>query len=82
MRCLKEKELVEIIEYGGDIMFDCAGKHYTLCAWNGEQLDIAEQKTEHNHKKFDNVADLLNHYLINGKALKEHVSEMNITYRS
>jgi hypothetical protein len=79
---MTENEFIGVIESGGAIMFDCNGKHYTLLIWTDEPIYIAEQKTEENEAKFETIEDLVEHYMIGGKPLKERVNEIKITFRT
>lgn len=79
---MKINEFIEEIESGGDIMFDCCGKHYTICAWDGEPIDIAEQKTGKNHERFETARDLVENYLIEKKVIKDRIRDVVITFRS
>ena len=45
---LTREEFIEMIDTGGDIMFDCDGRSYTILYWADGGPDIAEQVTEDN----------------------------------
>lgn len=79
---MTENEFIEIVEPGGDIMFDCHGKHYTILMWTDEPIYIAEQVTEENEAEFDTIEELMNNYMIDGVPLKDRVNEIKITFRT
>ncbi len=72
--------MIEHIEFGADIMFDCAGKHYTILGWYEGGPNIAEQVTEANEQVFPTAEALLDGYMIDGKTLGERIDEVIITY--
>lgn len=79
---MTRKELVDSINFGCDIMFDCRGKHYTILGWCPGGPNIAEQITEANEMQFDNGDDLVDHYMIDGKPMINWLDQIDITFSS
>lgn len=72
-------EFVQIARSGGDIMFDCGIRKYTMCVWSGFPIDIAEQVTCANHKTYDTPEKLLDEYIIDDKPLGDQLEKVVIT---
>lgn len=79
---MTENEFVAIIDGGGDIMFDCGDKHFTICYWTDGPIYIAEQETEANEGDFNSAAELLAQYQVNGIPLKDQIDKIVVTYRT
>lgn len=70
--------LIARIDNGEDVEFECCGKRYTICGWCEAGPNIAEQVTEANEQTFKDGADLVDHYLIDGKTVAERIVEMKM----
>ena len=79
---MTKSDFINIIEDGGDIMFDCGDKHFTICYWADGPIYIAEQVTEENEKEYSNVTDLLEQYEVNGVPLGDQIDKITVTYKS
>lgn len=79
---LTREEFIEMIDTGGDIMFDCDGRSYTILCWADGGPDIAEQVTEDNHRSFPDGEALVKGYIVNGKPLEERIAQIRITFCS
>ena len=79
---MTREQFIEAIESGGDIMFDCGDKHFTICYWSDSPIDVAEQITEENHRVFDKPDDLLKEYMVNGLPLGKQLDTVVITFQS
>lgn len=81
---MTRSELVDLIENGGDIMFDCLDKHYTILTWTKEGIFIGEQITETQkediHEYFESAEQLVSNFKVNGIHLYELLDEINITF--
>lgn len=75
-------EFVELIDDGNDIMFKCDGKEFTILGWMDGGPNIAEQNTEENEASYQNGAELLDRYIVNGKTLNERFDQIEITFCS
>lgn len=76
---MDKKELIQLIEKGSDIMFDCLGKHFTILTWTDDGIYIAEQDTEKNEQTFSTATELVDNYIIKGKPLRECLDSLKIT---
>lgn len=80
---MTRSELVDLIENGRDILFDCLDKHYTILTWTAEGIFIGEQITETQkedvHEYFDSAEDLVSNFKVNGIHLYNLLDEVKIT---
>ena len=79
---MTRNELVEAIDFGSDILFDCGNKSYCILGWNDSGPLIAEQKTGNGGMIFKDGADLVENYKINGIALSKQIDRIHITYQT
>ena len=79
---MTQNEFADMVNQGGDFMFDCAGKHYALCYWSDSPIIIAEQNTEANKQEFETVDELMTQYNVNGIPLGEQISKIVVAYQS
>ncbi|SDA20100.1 hypothetical protein SAMN02910447_01681 [Ruminococcus sp. YE71] len=81
---MTKKELIELIDTSGDIMFDCEDKHYTILTWTDEGIFIGEQITEtqkkDRHEYFKTGEQLVSEFLVNGKPLGDICDRIVITF--
>ncbi len=75
-------KFTEIVEDGGDIMFDFEDKHYVIEYWTDCPICICEQITTANSREFETVEEMLENYIIDGKPLKDYVKDIKITFKS
>lgn len=80
---MTRNELVELIENGRDIMFDCLDKHYTILTWTNEGIFIGEQITDTQrddiHEYYDTAEQLVSNFKVNGIYLYELLDKITIT---
>ncbi|MDO4563944.1 MAG: hypothetical protein Q4C12_08980 [Clostridia bacterium] len=69
-----------MIDTGGDIMFDCDSKKYTILCWHDGGPYIAEQGTEANPAIFKDGKSLVQGYTVNGKTLGQRIEQIRITF--
>ncbi len=77
---MTKAELIQKIEDGRDIMFDVAGKHFTILTWMEEGIGIDEQypnDTEMQH--FKTAKELVENFKVNGVALGDLAQGIRIT---
>lgn len=79
---MSRNELVEAIDFGSDIMFDCCDKSFSILGWYEAGPLIAEQSNGNNRQVFKDGADLVDNYKIDGKPLSDHLSNIEITYQT
>ena len=79
---MTRSELVDLIDAGNDIMFDCDGKSFTILGWYEDGPIISEQVTEDNERVFKDGAQLVDNYIINGKPLKDRLHQIDVTFHS
>lgn len=79
---MTRNDFAEMVNQGGDFMFDCGGKHYTLCYWSDSPIIIAEQNTEANEQEFETVEELMDQYKVNGIPIGEQTEKIVVTYQS
>ncbi|MGN1114311.1 MAG: hypothetical protein ACI4RC_04240 [Oscillospiraceae bacterium] len=81
---MTRNELIDLIENGGDIMFDCLDKHYTILTWTDDGIFIGEQITENQkediHEYFDSAEHLVSNFKVNGVHLYDLLDKINITF--
>ena len=77
---MTRSEFIEMIDTGGDIMFDCDGKRYTILCWWEDGPYIAEQVTEANRAVFKDGEALVKGYMVNGKPLEDRIDQIKITF--
>lgn len=81
---MTRNELVNLIENGGDIMFDCMDKHYTILTWTDDGILIGEQITntqkEEINEYFDTAEQLVSEFKVNGIPLCDLLDKINITF--
>ncbi len=81
---MTRNELVDLIENGGDIMFDCLDKHFTILTWTDQGIFIGEQITENQkkdiHEYFDSAEQLVAEFKVNGIHLYDLLDKINITF--
>lgn len=73
---------MEAIDFGSDIVFDCAGKCFCIIGWHDSGPLIAEQKTGNGEMVFKDGADLVDNYKINGVSIANQISNINVTYQT
>lgn len=80
---MTRNELVNLIDNGGDIMFDCLDKHYTILTWTDNGILIGEQITatqkEEINEYFDTAEQLVSEFKVNGIHLYDLLDEIKIT---
>ena len=77
---LTREEFIEMIDTGGDIMFDCDGRSYTILCWADGGPFIVEQVTEKDQASFPDGEALVKGYIVNGKPLEERIAQIRITF--
>ena len=77
---MTREEFIEIIDTGGDIMFDCDGRSYTILCWADGGPFIVEQVTEKDQASFPDGEALVKGYIVNGKPLEERIAQIRITF--
>ncbi|MFT3950979.1 MAG: hypothetical protein QM689_03340 [Oscillospiraceae bacterium] len=81
-----KEDFIKLIDEGGDIMFDCSDKHYTILTWWDDGIFIGEQITadqpEDKHEVFLCAQDLVHSFLVNGEPLETLLSDVVITFYS
>lgn len=78
---MTRNELIERINIGCDIMFDCRDKRFAI-AMTQAGADIAEQTTGKNRAVFPDGASLVAGYCIDGIALADLMPQIKITFCS
>ena len=77
---MTKAELIQKIEDGSDIMFDVAGKHFTILTWMEEGIGIGEQYPNDTEMQYFKTAkELVEGFKINGVALEDLVQGVRIT---
>lgn len=77
---MTKNEFIEKIENGSDIMFDVAGRHYSIFTWMDDGIGIGEQYPHDNEMQFfDTAEDLVENYKIGDKPLSDLISTVVIT---
>ncbi|MDO5125344.1 MAG: hypothetical protein Q4D35_03090 [Ruminococcus sp.] len=81
---MTKSEFIDLIENGGDIMFDCLDKHYTILTWTDDGIFIGEQITETQKEEiseyFNSAEDLVANFKVHGIPLGELIDEVNVTF--
>lgn len=81
---MTRNELVNLIDNGGDIMFDCLDKHYTILTWTDDGILIGEQITdtqkEEINEYFETAEQLVSEFKVNGIPLYDLLDKINITF--
>lgn len=77
---MTKSEFAVLIEDGSDIMFDVAGKHFTILTWMDEGIGIGEQhKPDVPIQHFSDAEDLLDNFEIDGIPFGDLANEIVIT---
>lgn len=77
---MTKNEFIEKIENGSDIMFDAAGKHFSIFTWMDEGIGIGEQYPhDGNMQYFDTAQALVEHFMIGNKPLSDYINTVVIT---
>lgn len=77
---MTKKELIDKIVNGCDIMFDVAGKHFTILTWTDEGIAIGEQHPNDGELQyFDSAEDLVDGFMVDGKSLSSLSAKVVIT---
>ena len=77
---MTKAEWINKIENGRDIMFQVAGKHYTILTWCEEGIGIGEQYPNDTEMKFFHSAkELVEKFKVNDVPLGELVAGIKIT---
>lgn len=71
------ENLVERINFGDDVAFACGNKHYVVCPTE-DGCDIAERTTCKGRAIFPDGETLVNEYMIDGKSIKERITEVRL----
>lgn len=74
---MQADKLIEMINFGDDVAFECGGRHLVVCPTD-EGFDIAERGTCNNRAVFPDGETLVNKYMIDGKSIKERAVEIRI----
>ena len=78
---LTRNEFIEIVDAGNDVMFECSGKKFAVVMTDAG-ADIAEQETCANRQVFEDAAQLLDRYKIDGVALANVLPRCKFTFIS
>lgn len=71
-------KLIERIDFGDDIEFQCNGRMFTILGWMAGGPSVSEQKTMANEAQFSDGETLVENYMIDGKTFAEHFSNVLI----
>lgn len=77
---MTKKTLIDKIENGSDIMFDVAGKHFTILTWMDDGIAIGEQHPNDGELQyFDSAEELVDGFEVDGKSLASLADKVVIT---
>ena len=68
---MTRKELIEKIDKGSDILFDVAGRHFTILTWTDKGIAIGEQNKNTPAEYFDSPEALVDNFKVDGVTLAE-----------
>lgn len=73
-------ELIDLIANGRDIMFDVAGKHYTILTWCEEGIGIDQQyPNDFQMSYYPDATALVENFKVNSVPLGELAAGIRIT---
>ena len=78
---MTREEFIEMIDTGGDIMFDCDGRSYTILCWADGGPFIAVQVTEKDQASFPDGEALVRAISSTEMPLEERIAQIRITLR-
>jgi hypothetical protein len=78
---LTRNEFIEIVDFGNDVMFEYSEKKFAI-VMTEDGIDIAEQNTCANRQVFEDAAQLLARYKIDGIPLEKILQKCKFTYVS
>lgn len=70
-------DLINAINQGSDIEFQCNGKMYTILPWTDEGIVIGPQNSD-NDFIYKTADELINNYRIDGKSIKDMIDQLEI----
>lgn len=77
---MTKNEFVKKIEDGRDIMFDVAGRHYTIVTWLDDGIGIGEQNDQDgNIAVYPDANALVEGFIVGDKHLGDLVDKVVIT---
>ncbi len=76
---LTRETLAARIDFGDDVEFKCCGQKFTILGWYDGGPYISNITIDPNKgQQFKDGADLVDHYLIDGKPIAERIGEMKM----
>ena len=77
---LTRETLAARIDFGDDVEFECHNKSYTILGWykGGPLISDVTVIGADDGQQFKDGADLVDHYLIDGKPIAERIGEMKM----
>lgn len=76
---MTRNEFIWKIEHGDDIMFDVAGRHYTIVTWPDEGIRIVEQNTNSDGIIYPSANELVEKFTVGSTPLAELCDKIVIT---
>lgn len=73
----KLEEFIADIDIIGEIIFRYGNKEYSL-DYDGERINIAESFKQETEQTFSSIEEFLNKFLLNGKPIKEVITEVDV----
>ncbi len=78
---MTRNEFIRKIEYGDDILFDVAGRHFVIFTWSIEDkgIFIGEQYVSESREYYKSAEELVDHFIVGEKSLADLAEDIIIT---